>query len=182
MNQAGQSTSQPSTIQPSTPQSSSKSPLKAIVIIIVLGLLVGGGFLAFSLLQEPSTTTPKEGVTQYVGSQTIPLSDVSGGTSSGTATRNITKGKSTHSISASLPEPTEGYYQVWTINSENRFKLGRLTRDGQGDFSLETEFNFDSDNPAFSTFPATNSELAVSLETTDDSVMEVKVLQGNFTQ
>jgi hypothetical protein len=141
--------------------------------------------------QEPISQTPipaieevsKETVSHYIGSQTITLSDVSGGTSSGTAKRNILTGNVTHSITASLPDlEQDKHYQLWIINNGNTIALGTLSINSQGNYFLETNFQSDSRGFFFTDFNSMHNTIVISLETINDQTIETKLLEGIFTK
>lgn len=183
--------------QPVVPVISAKSTRKGpIIIVVLLGILVGGGILAYSLVQKPAneespttsrkTITPSRttGVTtpHYIGEQNIVLLDVSGGTASGAAIRSISSGVSQHSVYASLPDPPQGeFYQAWVVGLANDFiTIGRLSMDETGVYSVISDYNFDpSDTFAFSDLFNT---VIVTLEKEDNGVTGTKILEGYFTQ
>lgn len=179
--------------QPSSGNSSGSPLMKIVIIVVLLGVLAGGGFLAYSFLQKPSTptqtpsprtTAPKETATHYVGSQTITLRDINGGSSSGSVTRNITTGRVTHSITANLAAPAEGqFYQAWMIKfGEPPFNVGTLSRKEDGIYTLETDYQFVPEQSSFTTFETIHNTIVISLETVDDNTLETRVLEGTFTE
>ena len=186
-------------VTPSAPESQPKPSRKAPVVLIILLILLavagtGSYFLlrqqeeaepAAPLVHRPTlpSPTPQPKVDHYIGSQTITLLDVSGGTASGSATRNITAGNTAHTIQVSLPDPLEGsLYQVWIVRSGNFIPIGKLIADVSGSYTLSTNFTFDPKSPPFKTFEELHNTIAVTLETTDDEVMETRILEGTFTQ
>lgn len=196
MNQAGQDSPQASTVQTSTAKSSPKSPLKLIIIVVLLGILVGGAYTVYTFLQpRPSTQKPASGTPvprtdqnntstpHYVGSQTITLSDAGGGSNSGTATREVTSTSISFSITANLPEPFVGQnYQAWVIDvNENVFSLGTLTSNQDGTHSLTANNESEFDPAASFSFSELGNNLLVTLESEDGNRV-VNALEGTFTE
>jgi hypothetical protein len=199
MDEPVQGVSQPSTIPTSTPQVSPKSPLKKVVKVVItvvlLGLIVGGGYAAYTFLL-PSPTTQKQtsgtvvprtdqnevSTTHFVGSQTINLSDESGGTSSGTATRDTTQANISILVNATLPELSgEQFYQAWVENADGHIlSIGKLSQNQDGSFSLES--NYPIDPSATFTFSVMYNNLVVTFESTDDNLIETRILEGVFTE
>ena len=193
-------TSQPPIIptSPEAPETPSRPPRKIpFVIIIVLVFLLAGGVLAYFWLQQPTSQEPApvsqktisapsptpitQAAETYVGYQTISLRDVSGGTSSGSTTRSIIPGNVFISVDAVLPDPGEGqFYQAWLITNEGvSTSFGGLSKTGEGTYSSVGVFN----TPTFASFDEVLfNTMAVTLESTDDDVMETKLLDGRFTQ
>lgn len=205
-NQSSQPSIQSSTIQPSldqqptmpessetAPQSTSKSLI--FVVAIVISLVVGGLVGYISLKQskpEESTLTPppasttdqstQESAVPYVGTQTIALHDVSGGKSSGTATRTLTETGAIHSAEASLPKlPENTFYELWLIKPNvQQTPVGRLWLGDDGKYYIETdEYPLP---PGSVPFEQLLNTIVVSFETADDDSMETRILKGTFTQ
>lgn len=179
----------------SPPKSSSK---KLIIASLVLVLVIGA--IAYFILQKPQSETPPIAqqptsisptptepvisVTNYIGTSTVILSDVSGGSSSGNATRVNDIGKATLTLEATLPDPLEqNFYQAWVVNSGGGSRpLGRLSRENEGTYSLEVKFNFPPSSPPFTEFDELHNTVVVSLESVDDDSIETKLLEGTFTR
>lgn len=198
MNQAIQNvaTGIPQQTSPSNKLSRSRA-VKIILIVLLFSLLIGGIIVMYYLIlkspatQEPISQTPvpvtedvpEEIASHYVGSQTITLRDESGGTSSGTAYRDISTSRVTHSITASLPNlEQDKYYQAWMIKTGNTFKLGALSINDQGNYFLDTSFQFDSSTSLFTDFDTLHNTIIISLETINDQTIETKLLEGTFTE
>lgn len=105
------------------------------------------------------------------------LKDVSGGNSSGIATRKFQEGKFTHTLLADLPEPEQGaFYEGWLLRGEEgseNFSIvstGRL-RLAKGGYLLEFESTTD-----YSDF----DKVLVSLEKIADKNPEKHILEGSF--
>lgn len=189
--------SQPPVIptSPDVPETPSRPPRKfPFVIIIVLIFLLAGGILAYFWLQQPKPEpTPKVSfpattaqptkvpVTPYVGTQTITLRDITGGSSSGTATRTLTVNSAAHSVSTSLPDPGNDFYQAWVSKPGGRqILLGRLTKSDEGEYKLESKYDFPQSRTA--TFEELSNTVIISLEKVDDDQMETIIFQGEFTR
>ncbi|MBX4205906.1 anti-sigma factor [Candidatus Microgenomates bacterium] len=90
------------------------------------------------------------------------LTDVSGGTGSGIATRS--------EILVDLPDPEQGkFYQAWLEKDGNLVSLGKMGME-KGGWLISY---------SGSRYPSYN-KVVVSLETRFDSSLETKVLEGNF--
>lgn len=90
------------------------------------------------------------------------LKDVSGGVSSGIATRT--------EILADLPDPDQGYfYQAWLENGDKLISLGQMSM-AKGGWLIS--YNGDA-------YPGYN-KVVVSLERYFDNKIEKRVLEGNF--
>ncbi len=198
MNQAVQNvvTDMPQQTSPSNKLSKSQA-IKIILIVLLFSLLIGGIIVMYYLIlkspvtQKPTSQTPipateevpKETVSHYVGSQTITLRDESDGAPSGSAYRNISTSRVKHSITALLPDlEQDKYYQAWMIKPGNTFKLGTLSINDQGSYSLDTNFQFDSSTFLFTDFDTIHNTIVISLETINDQTIETKLLEGTFTK
>lgn len=187
--QAGPPPSQPIVVVPSE----SKIPKPRIFILFLAIIVLLGGSGAAYLLLKPSrestvVTTPETPGTPSSGEEsipsnmrTIPLNDLAGGSASGSATRDISSAGILHSISATLPDLTEGqFYQVWLYrNPEDYFPIGSLVRDESGTYKIDSSFEFTADNPAPASFE--HDTVVVSLETVNDAVIETRILEGTFS-
>ncbi len=105
------------------------------------------------------------------------LSDVSGGTGLGLATRDFANSTFTVTVLGDLPEPQAGYfYQAWAVRGNEgqtnyaQVSLGKM-RVAKGGWLLDFQSKVD-----YSDY----SKVVVSLEKTFDQKMEMKVLEGSF--
>lgn len=105
------------------------------------------------------------------------LSDTSGGTASGIATRKYENGTFSHSVLVDLPDPESGtFYQGWLVRGQEgsadyaRISTGKL-RIAKGGWMLD--FTSGVDYSEYST-------VMVSEETVNDLVPESIVLTGSF--
>ncbi len=190
-----QGVSQTSPVQANTPKYSPKSPLKAIIVVVLLVVLAGGIYAAYTFLQpKPSTQKQTSGTavpgtdqnnlsaSHYVGSQTITLVDASGD-NSGNATRSIVPGNNFLVVYANLPDPGEGkFYQTWVAREDKSIHSGKLFRFDPSTYSSVSSYAFDATNPPFEGFDGLYNTVIVSQETLDDNVMETKILEGTFTK
>lgn len=184
---------QPVTVMsPETPQRSSlKVP---VIIIVILFVLAGAGFLGYSFLfkQEktsgqgavptPSAIEPtKPTVGQYTGSSSITLRDVTSSGYSGSAHRSVIPNYIFRSVHATLPDPPEGqFYQFWIAKQTgDLIPIARLFKDFEGMYSF-----VEGGKPlrANSTFNDLSNTMVVSLESQDDENMETRLLEGTFTK
>lgn len=183
-----------SDIPESQPKPSRKSLVVLTTLLILLAVAGTGSYFLFQKQEgaEPAapsvqiptfpSPTPQPQATHYLGSQTIALRDVSGGTSSGSATRSIIPGNVFHAVYATLPDPPEGqFYQAWAVGTENNFRgIGKLSKNFEGVYTTIRNSRFDS-STAY-TFDEFFNTTIVTLESVDDEVMETKILEGTFTQ
>lgn len=99
------------------------------------------------------------------------LSDVSGGSSSGIATRKFENGKFTHSVLADLPDPESGkFYQGWLVKGDDMVSTGRLNV-AKGGYLLEFESVTDYSD---------HKGILVTLEEKSDNTPEKHILEGSF--
>lgn len=105
------------------------------------------------------------------------LSDVSGGTGSGLATRKFGEGKFSHTVLADLPDPTAGsFYQGWLVRGKPEdpdfsiISTGKL-RIAKGGYLLEFESRKDYSD---------HKSVVVTLEKKDDKKPETHILEGSF--
>ena len=167
-----------------------------MIVVVLLVVLAGGIYAAYTFLQpKPSTQkqtsgtavpgTDQNGVetSQYVGSQTITLRDSQGGGNSGNATRSIVSGNNFLVVYANLPDPGEGkFYQAWVAREDKSIHSGKLFRFDSSTYSSVSNYAFDATNPPFQNFNGLYNTVIVSQETLDDNVMETKILEGTFTK
>lgn len=182
-------------LPPETPKKS--FPKIFIIVALLLVIILGGGAYAYfsSQRKEDSSRAEQAGTiapslvptialkTEYVGYQTITLTDVNGGTSSGTATRSIMPGYLFRYVQASLPDPPEGqFYHVWVRKPDGDYlSTGqRLSKGKDGSYSMVEGGKLDLS--ALYQFEDFSNIIAVSLETSDDGAIEKKILEGTFTQ
>ncbi len=99
------------------------------------------------------------------------LSDVTGGSSRGVATKIMEEGRFKHTVLADLPEPTEGkFYEGWLVKDEDVIPTGKLAVKKGGwylEFSSATNY-MDYD------------QVVVTEEEKDDRKPERHVLEGNY--
>ena len=99
------------------------------------------------------------------------LSDVSGGSSSGIATRKFENGKFSHSVLADLPDPESGkFYQGWLVKGDDMVSTGRLNV-AKGGYLLEFESVTDYSD---------HKGILVTLEEKSDNTPEKHILEGSF--
>lgn len=197
--------------QPSLPQTP-RSPNKFFsrtflyIILIIIAIIVGGLIGIYSLrndqpppsLEPPSITSRQHPLPdqdqglRYQGSQMITLREVSSSNFSAVAFRVVGPFSILYSILADLPDPPEGsFYQVWIVKTQdytgsdpaNAAQIGRMEKYLlEGKYSFVYGFNYDPENPFFREFTDLHNGLGISLETSDDNVMETKILEGIFTK
>ena len=174
-----------------------KSIYWVIVIAVVLFILGGGYWFiqsnksgesevtvspASSIQEQPeaatsSSNTPNfEDVQINVGS--ITLKSVGNYTGSGTATRVFANGAFTHTVSASIEDPSTGkFYEGWLVNmslTPKFFSTGKLIKEG-GVYKLT--YNSDKDYSNYNSVVVTEEAEANGL----DGVPEAHVLEGEFS-
>ena len=99
------------------------------------------------------------------------LSDVSGGSSSGIATKKFENEKFTHSVLADLPDPEGGkFYQGWLTKGDESISTGRLAV-AKGGYLLEFESSTDYSD---------HKGIWVTLEEQSDNAPEKRILEGSF--
>lgn len=101
------------------------------------------------------------------------LTDVTGGSSSGTAYILRKNGQLFHTVTARLPEPTGGeFYEGWLVKQFPRlsfFSTGKMKLLNNGQYFLT--FNADEEYPEF-------DQVVITIEKDDDSNPERHVLEG----
>lgn len=153
---------------------------------IIIGVVVLAGLVAvvyfFSHRSKETITQLPEPTTEERIEETfkveIPddvdkaeLTDVTGGTSSGIATRKYENGVYTHTVLADLPDSTSGeFYEGWLVMGDKFFSTGRM-RVAKGGYLLEYTSKTD-----YSDY----NEVVITLEGTADTTPEKHVLEGNF--
>ncbi len=101
----------------------------------------------------------------------LDLSDVSGGNSSGIATRKNESGVYTHTVLADLPDPQAGkFYEGWLVMGEKVVSTGKFMI-AKGGYLLEYESSTDYTD---------YNMVVVTLEQKDDKTPEVHILEGTF--
>jgi hypothetical protein len=99
------------------------------------------------------------------------LSDVSGGTASGIATREYKDGKFTLTVLADLPDLSDGnLYQAWLVNGDKTVSAGQLTL-AKGGYLLD--FNSSTDYSSY-------NSIVITSESKLDMIPESHVLEGSF--
>jgi len=151
-----------------------------VIGLIVLAVLAGIIYLTRRQEQQPELqTTPSiEERLEESFNLEIPedvekaeLSDVTGGSSTGIATRKYEEGKFTHAVLADLPEPAEGkFYEGWLVKGEEVVSTGRL-RVAKGGYLLE--FESSTDYSDYKTVVVSEEEVA-------DATPEKHILEGSF--
>ena len=151
-----------------------------VIGLIVLAVLAGIIFLARRQREQPELqTTPsveerlEESFNLEIPEdvEKIELADVSGGDSSGIATRKFEDATFTHVVLADLPEPEEGkFYEGWLVKGEEVVSTGRL-RVAKGGYLLE--FESSTDYSDYKTVVVSEEEIA-------DATPEKHILEGSF--
>ena len=101
----------------------------------------------------------------------VELSDVSGGNSSGIATRKNESGVYTHTVLADLPDPEVGkFYEGWLVMADKVVSTGKFMI-AKGGYLLEYESSTDYTD---------YNMVVVTLEQKDDKTPEVHILEGTF--
>lgn len=191
---------QPSALTPSEEKSKG---LPKIILVVLLSLIIGGVAILYIVFQqtresEPSltpggvedqlitsTTSSQDQPSSlhYIGSQTITLRDSQRGGNSGNATRSIVSGNNFLVVYANLPDPGEGkFYQAWVAREDKSIHSGKLFRFDPSTYSSVSNYAFEATNPPFQNFDGLYNTVIVSQETSDDNVMETKILEGTFTK
>lgn len=149
-----------------------------LLIVFILALILAGIGASFFLFQKTSNT-------QYVGYQTIKLTDATGGTLTATATRSIVLNNIFISVEANLSDPPEGsFYQAWLVDKEGDiFPTGRLDKVPRGVYKNVNALKIVEPFDDFKTVEELGyNTIVVSLEENDDIIMEQRILEGTFTQ
>ena len=105
------------------------------------------------------------------------LTDVSGGTSSGEATREIQDGYYRHVAKAFLPEPKQGYfYEGWLVRPSpfNYFSTGDMVHNESGEWVLEWFGEYGQDYSAY-------TQVVITIEPDDNNPDPADhILEGSF--
>jgi len=170
----------------------SKKPLIIIALLIVILAISGVTFGILTRNREkvdskskdvplltskiPPSPTPES----FIRTETINLVDRTGGSSTGMVTRTRTLTYHKHQISAQLPDLEVGqYYFVWMGESpDSLFQIGELIKN-ENNYVLEDLYEYAQPYISSEFLPALNL-LVVSLETSDDQIIENTILEGNF--
>lgn len=167
----------------------SKNTRDILIGIVILILVLVGIYL----IRKPRTTipaptpTPISNFEQKMKEQfnfTIPddvervdLVDITGGESSGIATRKVENGRFIHTVLADLPDPARGYYyEAWLVRGKQgdanyaMISTGAM-RLAKGGYLLEFESVTD-----YSDYKG----VVITLERANDRRPEKVILQGSF--
>lgn len=99
------------------------------------------------------------------------LRDITGGISSGMATRIFENGEFKHMVLADLPDPVTGvFYEGWLVKDNDFFSTGKM-RIAKGGWVLEFESSID-----YSDY----NKVVVTQELIDDENPETHILEGEF--
>ncbi len=129
----------------------------------------------FSTVQEKIQNSFRVTIPEDV--EKAELTDVSGGTGSGIATRKYEAGRFTHTVLADLPDPAAGtFYEGWLVRGKEGdanfafFSTGKL-RVAKGGYLLEFQSNKDYRD---------YKGVVVTLEKVFDNKPEKHILEGSF--
>lgn len=156
---------------------------KALVLMLLLA-----AFLVLTWLwatQSPlPETQPQQSISETARALNVQtpdqaiLSDVSGGSASGSALRVFHEGQFTHVIEATLPNPPQGvYFEGWLVRGQKDdadfdfFSTGKMIQDEEGKWVLGYTAGRDYSDYA---------HVVVTLETRDDRKPEEHILEGTF--
>lgn len=152
--------------------------------LIVLAVLGGIIFFVYKGKKAPQlgsiptpTLSPQEKIEESFN-VTIPdniekadLADVTGGNSTGIATREYTIGVFKHTVLADLPDPENGqFYEGWLASGEESISTGKM-RTAKGGYILEYNSSVD-----YSDW----NKVVVTVEKVNDKLPEKHVLEGSF--
>lgn len=127
-----------------------------------------------------STTTANEGTTitsegkEVNTVSEVSLIDVSGGESTGTATREFTD-EFIHTVTATLPDLPEGeFYEGWLVKADSSdfFSTGKMNKSGDA-----YELTYTSAEE-----PVEYPQVVITREKTDDQQPEEHILEGSFAE
>lgn len=158
------------------------------IVIGVLILAVIAGTISWlrgrSVTSQPQVTLEMEEKMETTFNLDIPddvekteLTDVSGGTASGIATRNYDGSSFTHTVLADLPDPIQAtVYEGWLVRGkagDNNFKFVStgVMQIAKGGYLLQ--FESDVDLTAF-------TGVVITLEQKVDATAEKHILEGSF--
>ncbi|OGM19745.1 hypothetical protein A2686_05325 [Candidatus Woesebacteria bacterium RIFCSPHIGHO2_01_FULL_38_10] len=152
-----------------------------VVGLMILVLLAGAVYLrqrgGEEELKVPQTLSTEDKIEEKFnlvipeGVDKAELKDVSGGTSSGLATRKFEKSVFEHSILADLPDPESGkFYEGWLVKGGELISTGKL-KIAKGGWML----NFSS-----KTNYSDYSKVVVTIEEKEDKTPEKYILEGSF--
>lgn len=203
-----QNTTEVSSVNAVQPQSSILSPKrpskKVLIVILLIVILIVVEVLAYFLIVEPllkksaptsetptltsapeipeTETSESTGVDYYIGSKSIIMNNVAGTDYSATAYRSVMPGHMFWAVHANLPDPPEGtLYQMWLGKDEgDHFKAGILYKESEGQYANIFGWEFDASNPYFKTELELQNYVLISLEATEDEIIEDIILKGIF--
>jgi hypothetical protein len=160
-----------------------------VIGFVILALLAGFIYLRSQRAETPDELTVPQtlsvedkfeeafGVELPEDVERAELSDVTGGESSGIATRKFDNGRFTHTVLADLPDPTSGaFYEGWLVRGaegDDNFgfiSTGRM-RIAKGGYLLEFESATD-----YSEY----SGVVITIEKVADTTPEEHILEGSF--
>lgn len=149
--------------------------------IIVIVVVVTAGLL-YRNLKSPKTlpTTPPSAIKEEMVKEfnfdipddveTADLTDVTGGTGKGIATRKLENGTFTHAVLADLADLETGFYEGWLVTGDKFISTGKM-RIAKGGYLLE--FSSSTDYSDY-------TKVVITLETIFDETPEIHVLEGSF--
>lgn len=152
-----------------------KSPSTALLILLVIL-----GVYFYSNSTNDANDLPSPNSTNTSGSDVMTanndlssiLEDVSGGTSSGTASISREDGMLTHSATATLPEPAgSNFYEGWLVQTQplKFISTGKMIKESTGEYSLSYSDSDTYDNYNF---------VVITIETIADDIPEKHILEG----
>jgi len=173
-----------------------KGPNKGLLLVIVLIIIFVGLVIWFRSDSEEvevaeeatpemiGSTTPSGIQIEHVEVEMIPgmvdqivLSDVSGGSGAGTATRQIEDGFFRHVAQGYMPVPREGYfYEGWLVRQSpfDFFSTGNMVQNESGEWVLEWFGEFGQD---YADYPG----VVITLEPDDGNPDPADhILEGEF--
>lgn len=166
-----------------------KAKIPWTLAVIVAGILIfvvafiwfrGGGEES---AQQTETTEPVELRTENIPSvpveepETISLIDVTGGESTGIATRVIDDGVYKHTVKATIPDLEEGYfYEGWLVSQSpfHFFSTGDMVTISTGEYVLEWYGEFGETYSGY-------TDVVITIEPDDgDPAPADHILEGSF--
>lgn len=143
-----------------------------LLVAAVLILVMGRG-----KQETPQTPTQEEQAAGEEQIQEIALSDVTGGTSQGTAQRLFAQGLFLHGVEAQLPDvPAGQFYEGWLVRGEQ----------GNTDFQFVSTGKMEKQESTWTLLFTSQTDytayngVVITRETTDDGEPEVHILEGSF--
>jgi len=158
----------------------------AVVVVIIGAIWVWGARQSSQTAPATVSTTPVPTPTVTatptpaetpvtLEAETINLTDVTGGNSSGEASRKFSEGKFTHIVTASLPDPeADAFYEGWLVKADSAgfFSTGKMTKSGD---KYELNYTDSVDHPDYPV-------VVITLEKIDDTEPEAHILEGTFAE